>query len=129
VPPKTGLLATVSVVALIGWGVAGYAFWSGSNELHATAAQLQQVEVARQDVANRLDELQKTAGTLAELQAKITDAQKQHADAPAGRTGGDQQHGGAQQSDDLEGAVAAIDSLLCAGRVAAGTGGRDRRAG
>src|ERR1700730_3325120 len=46
VPPKTGLLATVSVVALIGWGVAGYAFWSGSNELHATAAQLQQVEVA-----------------------------------------------------------------------------------
>jgi chromosome segregation ATPase len=105
---KTGLLTAVSVVALIGWGVAGYEFWSWSNDRDAAAAQLRQAEVVRQGVASKFDELQKAAGTLGDVQAKITDVKKQLDDATARRDEADQHYRMLQQqSDDLKTAVSA----------------------
>src|SRR6516165_1476492 len=76
-PFRSRLLAAVSVVALIGWGVAGYLFWSASNARDEAAARLMQAETARQDVAHKLDEQVKAAGMFADLQAKIAGAEKE----------------------------------------------------
>ena len=49
-------LAAVSVVALIGWGGAGYVFWSATHARDEAAARLLQAETARQDVTRKLDD-------------------------------------------------------------------------
>ena len=106
-PFKAGLLAAVSVVALIGWSVAGYVFWSASNARDAAAARLLQAETARQDVAHKLDEQTKAAGTFADLQAKIAGAEKQFDATTKQRDEADQQDKALrQQGDELKAAIA-----------------------
>jgi chromosome segregation ATPase len=104
---KTRLLAAVCAIALVGWGVAGYAFWSASDAGEKAAARLRQSETARQDVARKLDEQVKAAGTFAELQGKIADAHKQLDAATRQRDDTDQQDETLrQQGDQLKAAIA-----------------------
>ena len=106
-PFNTRLLVAVSVVALIGWGGAGYVFWSATNARHEAAARLLQTETARQDVTRKLDDEIKAAGTFADLQTKIAGAEKQLDATTKQRDEADQQNKALrQQGDELKAATA-----------------------
>jgi chromosome segregation ATPase len=70
-PPLSLLIA----VALLGWGVAGYAFYAAGGDREATEAKLAQTEAARAGLADELEHLRSASGQLADLQQKITAAE------------------------------------------------------
>ena len=75
----------MAALAIVGWLLVAY-FWSQTGELRtAMDDSLHRAEVARQGLAADLQNLQKAAGTEAELKKKADDAAKSLADAVAAR--------------------------------------------
>ena len=73
----------MAALAIVGWLLVAY-FWSQTGELRtAMDDSLHRAEVARQGLAADLQNLQKAAGTEAELKKKADDAAKSLADAVA----------------------------------------------
>jgi uncharacterized protein YlxW (UPF0749 family) len=89
-PPLSLLLG----IALLGWGVAGYAFYSTGGTRDGISAKLAQTEAARATLATELEQQRATAGQaddlrkqLAAAQAELTQAQAATAEATQRVTG------------------------------------------
>ncbi len=70
-PPLSLLLVT----ALLGWAVAGYAFYSAGSDRSGIEAKLAQTETARAGLASELEQQRALAGQVDELRQKLAAAQ------------------------------------------------------
>src|SRR5271168_4463554 len=79
------IVMALAAVAVVGWLLVAY-FWSQSSDLHAQLDDgLKRAEVARQGLAADLQNLQKSAGTAADLKKQADDAQKALTEAASAR--------------------------------------------
>src|ERR1700690_4058373 len=75
----------LAALAIVGWLLVAY-FWSQTSDLHAQLDDgLKRAEVARQGLAADLQNLQKSAGTVADLKKQADDAQKALTEAASAR--------------------------------------------
>src|SRR6202453_5384046 len=79
------LTLALAAVAVVGWLLVAY-LWSQSSDLHAQLDDgLKRAEVARQGLAADLQNLQKSAGTAADLKKQADDAQQALTEAVSAR--------------------------------------------
>jgi chromosome segregation ATPase len=82
--PRPVTLA-VSALALIGWVLAGYLWSQASRTEDEMTTSLHAAEKARESLAADLQNLQKAAGTAADLKVQATEAEKRLSEASAAR--------------------------------------------
>ena len=79
------LTLALAAVAVVGWLLVAY-LWTQNSDLHTQLDDgLKRAEVARQGLAADLQNLQKTAGTTADLKKQADDAQKALTEAASAR--------------------------------------------
>lgn len=78
-PPLSLLLG----ITLLGWAVAGYAFYSSGGDRDALQAKLTQTEAARAGLAAELEQQKASAGQVDDLRQKLTAVQADLAQSQA----------------------------------------------
>jgi chromosome segregation ATPase len=79
------LVLTLAALAVAGWLLAGAIWWQGGQTQSYLTEQLTTAERARESVASDLENLQKTAGAVADLKKRAADAEKTLSDASTAR--------------------------------------------
>ena len=79
------VLLGLAALAAIGWLAAGYIWWQGGQTQAHLSDQLAATEGARGSLASDLQNLQKTAGSAADLKKQAADAEKALSDASTAR--------------------------------------------
>ena len=85
-PPLSLLIA----VALLGWIVAGFAFYASSGDRQATEAKLAETETARAALATQLEQQRAAVAQAAELTQKLAAAEADLAQSQARATAAEQ---------------------------------------
>jgi chromosome segregation ATPase len=79
------VLLALAALAAIGWLAAGFIWWQGGQTQAHLSDQLAAAEGARGSLASDLQNLQKTAGSAADLKKQAADAEKALSEASAAR--------------------------------------------
>ena len=81
--PTRPPLSLIAVAVVLGWVVAGYAFYAGSSERQATEAKLAQAEAARAGLATELEQQRAAVAQADELRQKLAAVQADLAQSQA----------------------------------------------